>query len=302
MKEQLRQWATEAGAQFCRFARVERVSDEAVAIYHDWLAKGRHGSMAYMERYDDVRCNPALLLEGAKTLMVCLFNYYPNAKRIEGAPRVADYALGSDYHDELRRRLSEVTKKISEKYDATCRICIDTAPLRERYWAVQAGLGFIGRNNQLIVPGHGSAYFIATILTTLEIEPDAPRAGLGCGVCRKCIEACPTGALVGDGSCDTSRCLSYLTIENREEVSADVNLAGNIYGCDICREACPHNRFAVPTEIEAFRPRAEVAQLKLNDWLEMTTERFRTIFRGSAVRRAKLPHLISLAQNLDAHK
>jgi epoxyqueuosine reductase len=296
MKEQLRQWALDTGAEFCRFAKVDSVDSNAVAIYRDWLSKGRNGTMTYMERYDDVRNNPALLLEGAQTLMVCLFNYNPDAKRMPGAPRIADYALGSDYHDELRTRLSAVTAKMAETYGATSRICIDTAPLRERYWAARAGLGFIGKNNQLIVPTRGSAYFIATIITTLQVEPDAPCTHSGCGNCRACVDACPTHALIGDGSCDTSRCLSYLTIENRDELPADINLAGNLYGCDICRLACPYNRLSMPSNIEAFKPREAVLSLTLDDWLNMEPETFRTIFRKSAVKRAKLAHIQSIAQ------
>jgi epoxyqueuosine reductase len=297
MKEQLRQWALDAGAEFCRFAKVDSVDSNAVAIYRDWLSKGRNGTMTYMERYDDVRCNPALLLEGAQTLMVCLFNYHTNAQRREGTPRIADYALGTDYHDELRARLTPVAQKIQETYGGATRICIDTAPLRERYWAAQAGLGFIGRNNQLIVPGGGSAYFIATILTTLAIETDAPLQHCGCGTCHACVDACPTHALIGDGSCDTSRCLSYLTIENRDELPADINLAGNIYGCDICRFACPHNRFATPTGIAAFQPRPTLLSLTVADWLAMSPEQYRLIFKGSAIKRAKLAHLQAIARH-----
>lgn len=298
MKQQLRQWAIDAGAEFCRFAKVECVDSNAVTLYSNWLAKHRHGSMTYMERYDDVRCNPALLLDGAQTLMICLFNYYPDAVRNADYPRIADYALGTDYHEELRTRLTTVTEKIAETFGATCRICIDTAPLRERYWAERAGLGFIGRNNQLIVPGHGCAYFIATILTTLSIEPDEPLNGYGCGTCYACVDACPTHALIGDGSCDTSRCLSYLTIENREPLPEKMSLAGNIYGCDACRLACPHNKFAKPTNIEAFKPREQVLQLSRADWQTLPIEQFRTIFTHSAVKRAKLPHLQSLLPHL----
>lgn len=298
MKERLRDLALAAGADFCRFAHVDSVDDDAIAIYRSWIAQRRHGSMEYMERYDDVRNNPALLLEGAQTLMVCLFNYYPDAERCADNPRIADYALGTDYHEELRQRLNTVAAQIAETYGAACRVCIDTAPLRERYWAARAGLGFIGRNNQLIVPGHGSAYFIATIITTLCVEPDEPLHGAGCGTCRACIEACPTKALKGDGSCDTSRCLSYLTIENRDELPSGLSLSGNIYGCDACREACPHNRFARPTAIEAFKPRPEVLALTRSDWQQMSIERFRAIFTHSAVKRAKLPHLQSLLPHL----
>jgi epoxyqueuosine reductase len=294
MKQQLRQWALEAGADFCRFARIDSVDETAIDIYRNWISRKRHGTMTYMERYDDVRCNPALLLDGAQTLMICLFNYNPDAQRKPDSPRIADYALGTDYHEELRRRLAAVTEKIIDTYGGACRICIDTAPLRERYWAARAGLGFIGRNNQLIVPGHGSTYFIATILTTLSIEPDSPLKHAGCGTCRACVDACPTHALIGDGSCDTSRCLSYLTIENRDTLPAGIDLAGNIYGCDACRLACPHNRFATPTTIEAFKPRTPLLSLTRDDWQQMTQAQFSALFTHSAVKRAKLAHLQSL--------
>jgi epoxyqueuosine reductase len=298
MKEQLRQMALNAGAEHCRFAEISDVDARAITIYDEWLSSGRHGTMGYMERYGDVRKNPELLLEGARSLMICLFNYNAGAERHAGYPRVADYALGSDYHEVLRARLKPVVERMAEEYGASSRICIDTAPLRERYWAAKAGLGFIGRNNQLIVPGEGSAFFIATIVTTLAIDGDEALQGVGCGTCHACIDACPTKALVGDGSCDTSRCLSYLTIENRDELPDGINLASNIYGCDACRLACPHNKKAKVTEIDEFKPREAVLELSLERWLSMSDDEFRAIFKGSAVKRAKLKHLQELAKRL----
>lgn len=241
--------------------------------------------MAYLERWDDVRRDPRLLLEGARTLIVCAFPYYNKAECL-----FSKYAVGRDYHEVVRERLGHVAAAVTAGAGAACRVCVDTAPLRERYWAVRAGLGFIGLNNQLIIPGLGSYFFLGTIVTTLGVvkAPPLPRAAscLGCG---RCVEACPGRALDGHGGLDARRCLSYLTIERRGELPPGaLERASTVYGCDVCQRVCPHNADAVPTPIADFGPCPEVEALGLDDIIEMTPSRFRHLFAHSAVRRAGL--------------
>lgn len=208
------------------------------------------------------------------------------------------YARGDDYHEVVRERLSAMADEISGLWGGDTRVCVDTAPLRERYWAMKAGLGFIGRNNHLIIPGHGSYFFLGEILTTLRFHPDTPLE-TGCGNCHRCIDACPGGALTPDGAIDTRRCLSYLTIEHRGELPEGTRLGNRIYGCDECQRACPHNRQAAATAERRFHPRPAIMSLTRDDIDSMTQEQFSTIFSHSAVKRAKLAGLKRNLRYLD---
>lgn len=230
------------GAYACGVVRAMPVTAEAVARYDEWLADGNAGNMDYLGRYGEVRRDPRLLLdgEGARTLIVTLFAYQDNVHPAEGVPYIAHYALGQDYHDVLRRRLRTVIGQLRPRFGGKWRVCVDSAPLMERYWAARAGLGVIGDNGCLIVPGVGANFFIATIVTTAQMPTDDPVEGtshcLGCG---RCVRACPTGALRGDGSVDARRCISYLTIESHDDIPADIPTGNTLYGCDVCRRACP---------------------------------------------------------------
>lgn len=289
-KEALRRLCIEAGACAAGFARIQPVSHEAVAVYEEWLASGRHGTMAYMENYAEVRRNPAQLLDGeARTLISCAFAY--TALGLPRSPLFADYALGSDYHEVLRKALAPVAARLEEISPGT-RICVDTAPLRERYWAQQAGIGFIGLNNQLIVPGVGSCVFLAEILWSGVVTPDEPMER-NCGACHACVRACPGKALDGDGGLDVRRCLSYLTIEHRGELPADLRLPGRIYGCDICRDVCPLGHGDRPVYVlPELRPRQSILGLTVADIKALDQPAFSTIFSHSAVKRAKLAGLL----------
>ncbi len=281
----------DAGAETVGFAEAAPVSGEAELRYNRWIADGRHAGMSYMERYPDVRRDPRLLLEGAHTVIVAAFNYTPARRQPHGAPRIADYALGLDYHDVIRARLGGAAEKMKQMYGGETRICVDTAPLRERYWAVRAGLGFIGLNNQLIVPGIGSRVFIGTLLWTETVDPDMPCTD-SCARCGACLKACPAQALQPDGSgLDARRCLSYLTIEHRGDLPEDLHTGGRLYGCDACQDVCPHNRTATPTAIPEFTPSESITALTEADIDTMDADRFRTLFRHSAVRRTKLEGL-----------
>ena len=284
--------ASELGFDACGFARAEAIDDEARQQYQRWLEDGRNGCMEWAERYCDVRDNPQLLLEGAQTVIMLAMNYYPQHFQPPEAPQVAYYAYGSDYHDVLRERLKQLTSFIHENTGAQCRCCVDTAPLRERYWAQKAGLGFVGLNNQLILPGKGSYFFLGSVITTLELPPDDP-CRHSCGECRACIEACPGHALTDGEAVDARQCLSCLTIEQRGELPqwAAQAMGNRVYGCDECQRCCPHNRNAKPTKITSFQPSDQFISLTTEDLCEMTPMQFSSIFGKSAVRRAKLEGL-----------
>ncbi|MBD5233225.1 MAG: tRNA epoxyqueuosine(34) reductase QueG [Bacteroidales bacterium] len=293
LKEHVRTLCRQAGAAACGFARVAPVPEDQRALYRQWLRQNRHADMEYMERYTDVRDNPALLLDGARTIISLAFPY--TAPGVKRSPLFADYALGDDYHDVLRKRLTPVADALEAIYPGT-RICIDTAPLRERYWATRAGIGYIGLNNQLIVPGIGSAVFLAEILWTAALPPDTPLTSTNCSRCGACLRACPGTALNHDGSAlDARRCLSYLTIENRGALTTP--LRGRIYGCDICRDVCPEAHPTLPVEIlPEFTPRPTLLTLRVADITAMTQETFSLTFRRSAIKRAKLAGLLRNAQ------
>lgn len=311
LKQRITQLTAEAGALRTGFARCTPVAREAVDYYEEWLAEGRHAEMGYMANHAAIRRNPALLLEGAeaKTVVMCAFPYFTPEPEVPTDVRFALYARGTDYHEVLRQRLQTVVDEL-QRHGHTARVCIDSAPLRERYWAVQSGIGFIGLNNQLIIPGEGSYVFLAGIVTSAEIAPDAP-CTLHCRECRACLRACPGKALsvkevaastpsglrpvpVG---LDARRCHSYLTIEHRGPLPEGIALGSNVYGCDICQRVCPHNRAARPTPIAEFHPRPEVLALTRTSILALTQERFSAIFTHSAVKRTKLAGLQRNAAN-----
>lgn len=252
-----------------------------------------------MERYPDLRRDPRLLLEGARSIVVCAFNYYPATKRPAALPHIAYYAYGKDYHNVLRQRLQHVADTIKTHYNgAECRICIDTAPLMERYWAVQAGIGFIGRHSQLIVPGIGSYVLLGSILTTAQLPPDNP-CTLTCPPgCNRCLKACPGKAIMADSHIDARRCLSYLTIEYRGDFPTATDTHNCLYGCDTCQNVCPLNTEVSPTGIQEFNPSPELLTLTAQQAADMTQQQFSSLFSRSAIKRAKLEGLRRNALNL----
>lgn len=280
-----------AGATKVGFAKAEPVDVACTDRFRQWLDKGMHGEMKYLENYPDIRQDPRLLLEGAKTVISMAFNYYPSSLRDENLPYIAMYAYGKDYHDVIRQLLRPVCTRIKELWGAETRICIDSAPIHERYWAWRAGLGYQGINGTFILPGRGSYFFLAEIITTLEIEPDTPIES-NCGKCGRCIRECPAKAILGNGCIDASRCLSYLTIECRSDWEAPETTELPLYGCDRCQIACHHNRRATPTEIDLFAPTQEFMQLDRDKTASMNEDDFHRIFRDSAIKRTKYSGLI----------
>lgn len=314
------------GAYACGVVRAMPVTAEAVARYEEWLADGNAGNMDYLGRYGEVRRDPRLLLdgEGARTLIVTLFAYQDNVHPAEGVPYIAHYALGQDYHDVLRRRLKTVIGQLRPRFGGKWRVCVDSAPLMERYWAARAGLGVIGDNGCLIVPGVGANFFIATIVTTAQMPTDDPVEGtshcLGCG---RCVRACPTGALRGDGSVDARRCISYLTIESHDDIPADIPTGNTLYGCDVCRRACPlaccktdgqgrqleHSEHSESSEhssvstsgkfaetmtvLPEFTPDSRLLSMTVADWRALDDEGYAALIAHSAMRRVSLDKLRS---------
>ena len=292
-KQAIKEKACELGFDACGMASAGRVSAEAQRRYSDWIARRHHDCMAYAERYCDVRDDVALLLPDAKTVISVALNYYPEAKQRPDVPQIAYYAYGNDYHEVLRAKLLQLAQFIEQNTGAATRVCVDTAPIREKYWAQQAGIGFVGRNNLLILPGRGSFFFLGEVVTTLELEPDAPLE-MSCGACHRCVDDCPGGALSLEGdAADASRCLSCQLIERRGELPEWVAGAkGNrLYGCDECQLCCPHNAQAQPTSEPLFAPREEILNLTASDIATMTQPEFSRIFAHSAIKRAKLDGL-----------
>ncbi len=288
LREAIRREALRLGFEACGFATVNEVDVATQTDYRQWLEAGNHAQMEYLSNHLDLRDNPALLHPGARTIICVALNYYPAQHPAPGNPRFAYYAYGKDYHEVMREKLKQLAQFIQPYSHDEGRICCDTAPLRERYWAMRAGIGFIGKNAQLILPGKGSYFFLGELLTTLELPPDNP-LDIACSECNRCLDACPTHALFTPGKLDARRCISCQTIENRGEIAPEVaNRMGNrIYGCDTCQLCCPHNQTAQSTTCTDFTPDEEFLSLDESQLEQMTPDDFSRIFRRSAVKRAK---------------
>lgn len=257
--------------------------------------------MGYMERNREKRFDPSLLVEGAKSVICVALNYYPQKLQPEEHPQFAYYAYGKDYHDVVKGKLL----KLSAYIKTICpgsegRAFVDTAPVLERYWAAKAGLGFAGKNSLLIIPQNGSYFFLGELIINIEFEYDKPLT-LSCGNCTRCMDACPTKAIVSPMMIDSDKCISYQTIENKGEISSNIipKLGNRLYGCDICQQVCPWNRFAEPNNTDEFRPSEAFMVLSSERLESLTEEEYREIFRGSAVKRAKFA---GFKRNLEALK
>ena len=251
-----------------------------------------------MANNEDKRLDPRLLLPGARSILVVALNYYPVKRLSPSQYQFAYYAYGKDYHDVMRNRLRQLVDSLAPDGFSpdTIKLCCDTVPFLDRYWAWRAGLGWIGKNTNLIIPKIGSFCFIGAIITTLPADHyDSPMPD-HCGTCERCLQACPTKALCAPHTLDARRCLSYLTIENRQPIptafNAQLSAFHSIYGCDCCQQACPHNRLAPPTSVPEFTPSDDFLAMQPDDWHHLTPETYRQLFRGSAVKRAKYEGLI----------
>lgn len=297
----IRQKALSLGFTACGYASVTDVPDAVMQRWQEWISQGKHDTMSYMERYAAVRHNPQELLPGAQSVISLALNYYPEQKLPPQNPRLAYYAYGTDYHEVMKEKMQQLVAYIQSIATCDCRICCDTAPIFERYWATQAGIGFVGRNSCLILPGQGSYFFLGEILTTLHLPAAQPLEN-ACGDCRRCIDACPVKAICDDRTIDARRCISCQTIENRGDIPPEVaaKLGRRVYGCDTCQEVCPHNLHAEPTKVVAFQPREALQTLTYKKMRELTREEFSAIFRQSAVKRAKYEGLMRNLSCLDA--
>lgn len=282
--------AVRLGFTHCGVARAERLDEDAARL-ETWLRQGMHGKMGYMENYFDLRVNPSLLVPGAKSVITMLANYYPGEQQKEGTPRIAKYAFGNDYHEVIRAKLNEFLSVIREDIgEVHGRGFVDSAPVLERTWAKKSGLGWIGKNGNLINKQQGSFFFIATLITDLELQYDDPFAKDYCGSCTKCIDACPTDAILPGQIVDGSKCISYFTIELKDQLLPE-EMQGKFqdwsFGCDTCQDVCPWNRFSQPTTEPEFTPIPAILNLQTSDWENMTEETFKQLFRHSPLGRTK---------------
>ena len=289
--EEIKQHALLLGFDACGICRAHDSGEEE--RYMQWLSENCQAGMSYMERNIEKRLDPRELVEGAKSIISVALNYYPHQKQPGGVPRFAYYAYGKDYHEVMWSKLKQLFSFIQERYpEASGRCFSDTAPVLERFWAAQAGLGFVGKNTLLIIPGKGSYFFLGEIILNLELDYDSP-VSENCGECTRCLRSCPTGAIERPYRVNANKCISYQTIENKGEIAPDIvdNLRNNVYGCDICQLVCPWNRVSQPHNTPEFMPSEEFLSLDLKKLLEMDEETYREVFRHSAVKRAKFSGL-----------
>jgi epoxyqueuosine reductase len=289
--EEIKKEALRLGFDACGICRATDTGEEE--RYMKWLAGNHHATMSYMERNIEKRLDPRLLVDGAKSIISVALNYYPHQKQPTYAPQFAYYAYGKDYHDVVKDKLKLLFEFIKQTYtDVTGRYFSDSAPVLERFWAAQAGIGFVGKNTLLIIPGKGSFFFLGELIIDIELDYDSPIPE-NCGSCTRCIDACPTGAIEKPFLVNTNKCISYQTIENRGEISAEVapKLKNYVFGCDICQKVCPWNRMSTPHNTDEFMPSEEFMELDLTKLIGMNEKEYQHLFRGSAVKRTKFAGL-----------
>ena len=322
-RKEIKVEAERLGFFACGIARAEPVDAETAAAVRGWISKGSQATMDYMANYTEKRLNPCLLVPGTKSIVSLAMNYAPAQTMPETEYQLAAYAYGQDYHDVMKAKLRQLATLIANKFegesdsevgendgDSTAittpktnetreepvgeiRVFVDTAPVLERYWAQRAGLGWIGKNHQLIIPRAGSMFFLGEIFLPYEFESYDSPIPSRCGNCRRCIEACPTCAITDEWGFDSEKCLSYQLIENRGELSeqAKQSMGTTIYGCDRCQTACPWNKFAIPNTTPEFQPKSELLAMTKADWHNLTIDEYRALFKGSAVKRVKFDGL-----------
>lgn len=284
----VKQEARRLGFDFCGISKAGFLEEEAPRL-EKWLNENKHGQMGYMENYFDKRLDPTLLVEGARSVISLLYNYYPEQQQREDAPKISKYAYGSDYHEVIKNKLREFLATLKEKIgDLNGRAFVDSAPVLDKAWARKSGLGWIGKNSNLINKQQGSFFFIAELITDLELEYDGPIKDY-CGTCTRCIEACPTEAIVAPYVVDGSKCISYLTIELKENIPGEFknSMQGWAFGCDVCQDVCPWNSFSKAHNEPLFSDRPQLLSFSEAEWNDMTEETFNLVFKHSAVKRTK---------------
>lgn len=277
------------GFSFCGISKSGFLVDEAPRL-EKWLQSGKSGKMEYMLNHFDKRLDTRLLVPDSKSVISLLYNYYPVNKQIDDTFKISKYAYGQDYHFVIKDKLNELLDKLRIQFgDIDGRVFVDSAPVMDKAWAKKAGLGWIGKNSNLIHPKKGSFFFIAELILDIELEPDGPIKDF-CGTCTRCIDACPTDAIVEPYVVDGSKCISYLTIELKDEVLPS-EFAGKmndwVFGCDVCQDVCPWNRFSTPHTEPLFQPQDDLLSLTKKEWANLSDEYFQALFKKSAVKRTK---------------
>ena len=279
--------AKNLGFLSCGISKAEFLEEEAPR-FEKWLNEQKHGQMAYMENHYDKRLDPRLLFPGAKSVVSLLLNYYTDEHQVEGAPKISKYAYGTDYHFVIKEKLKQLFQILQEEIgEINGRVFVDSAPVMDKAWAGRSGLGWMGKNTNLINKKVGSFFFIAEMILDLKLDYDTPVTD-HCGTCTACIDACPTEALT-PYNIDASRCISYLTIELKDQIPSEFQnkMDDWSFGCDICQDVCPWNRFSKPHSEPLFEPRSELLEFTKKDWEELTEATFDTIFKNSAVKRTR---------------
>ena len=285
----VKELATQSGFEHCGIAKAAPLDEDARRL-EKWLSNGMHGGMKYMENHFDLRIDPAKLVPGAKSVIPVLKNYYPETT-LNQENKTSKYAYGKDYHEVIKGQLKQMISGLQQKIGMfNGRGFVDSAPVLERSWAQRSGLGWIGKNGNLITKQGGSFFFIATLITDLELNYDDLFAKDYCGSCSRCMDACPTEAILPDKTINGSKCISYFTIELKDEIIPEEQkgkFQNWMFGCDICQDVCPWNRFSKPHQEEGFQPLPEVLNLSTREWEELSEEAFKKIFRHSPLSRSK---------------
>lgn len=297
LSEKIKDKAKSLGFSACGIARAEFLKKDADYL-KQWLDNGFHGEMKYMENHYEMRLDPRILVENSKSVISLAYNYYSTEKQAANAPVISKYAYGKDYHIVIREKLNELLKFIQQEDKNTeGRGFVDSAPVLEKTWAQKSGIGWVGKNSNIIIHKKGSFHFLAELIVTIELEYDEPTTVSKCGTCTKCIDSCPTGAIIKPYVIDSTKCISYLTIELKGNLPKNTNLAGRMYGCDICQDVCPWNiRFASENNEPQFKPLPQLLSKTANDWKNLTEDEFKKLFKDSAVKRTKY---YGLKRNID---
>lgn len=290
------------GFQFCGIAKADFLKEEAPRL-ESWLKRGLHGKMAYMENHFDKRLDPRLLVPGAKSVVSLMYNYHnPTKQEDSTAPKISQYAYGEDYHFVIKDKLKSLLDRLRDRIgEIDGRVFVDSAPVMERAWAAKAGLGWIGKNTLLLNKQAGSFFFLAELIIDLELKPDGPIANY-CGTCTRCIDACPTDAIT-PFEVDGSKCISYFTIELKDSIPTEMKgkFDNWMFGCDICQDVCPWNRFSKPNSEPAFSPHPDLLQMSKADWENLNAEVFGKLFKKSAVKRTGFKGLERNIEFLKSH-
>ncbi len=280
------------GFQSCGISKADFLEEEAPRL-ENWLKNNFNGEMRYMENHFDKRLDPRLLVEGSKSVISLSYNYFPEELQTNSNFKLSKYAYGEDYHEVIKEKLRSLVAELQEEIgEFAFRVFVDSAPVLEKAWAKKSGIGWVGKNSNLITKKNGSFYFLAEIICDLDLVQDSPVAD-HCGSCTKCIDACPTKAIISDKIIDGSKCISYATIELKDQIPDFFKdkMEDWMFGCDICQDVCPWNRFSAPTLEEKFRPNSEIKNFTKQEWKDITQEIFSSVFRKSAVKRTKFTGL-----------